>query len=149
MYKRILVAVDGSDTSNLALKEAIKLAKDQRAALRLIHVVDETPVYMMVDVPYSIVDYQKAMREAGRKELAACAAKAKAARVKFDTKFVVINTLAQRICDVINKEAKRWPADVIVIGTHGRRGFNHLFLGSVAEGVIRLAAKPVLVIHGR
>lgn len=149
MYKRILVAVDGSDTSNLALKEAIKLAKDQRAALRLIHVVDETPAYTMVDVPYSIDDYQKAMREAGRKELATCAAKAKAARVKFDTKFVVIDTLAQRICDVINKEAKRWPADLIVIGTHGRRGFNHLFLGSVAEGVIRLALKPILVIHGR
>lgn len=149
MYKRILVAVDGSDTSNLALKEAIKLAKDQRTALRLIHVVDETPAYMMVDVPYSIDDYQKAMREAGRKELATCATKAKAARVKFDTKFVVINALTQRICDVINKEATRWPADLIVIGTHGRRGFNHLFLGSVAEGVIRLAAKLVLVIHGR
>jgi nucleotide-binding universal stress UspA family protein len=89
------------------------------------------------------------MREAGRKELAKCAAKAKAARIKFDTKFVVNRDLAQRICDVINREAKRWPADLIVIGTHGRRGFNHLLLGSVAEGVIRLAAKPVLAIHGR
>jgi nucleotide-binding universal stress UspA family protein len=148
MYKRILVAVDGSDTSNLALKESIRLAKDQRAALRLIHVVDETPTYMMVEVPYSINEYQKAMREAGRKELATCAAKAKAARIKFDTKFVVNNDLTQRICDVIIREAKRWPADLIVIGTHGRHGFNHLFLGSVAEGVIRLAAKPILVIHG-
>lgn len=149
MYKRILVAVDGSDTSNLALKAAIKLAKEQHAKLRLVHVVDETPVYTMADVPLSIVEYQKAMREAGRKELATCAAKAKAARAKFDTKFVAIYSLTQRICDVINKEAKRWPADLIVIGTHGRRGFNRLVLGSVAEGVIRLATKPVLVIHGR
>jgi nucleotide-binding universal stress UspA family protein len=149
MYKHIMVAVDGSDTSNLALKESIRLAKDQRATLRLIHVVDETPAYMMVEVPYSINEYQKTMREAGRKELAKCAAKAKAARIKFDTKFVVNRDLAQRICDVINREAKRWPADLIVIGTHGRRGFNHLLLGSVAEGVIRLAAKPVLAIHGR
>ena len=149
MYKRILVAVDGSETSNLALKEAIKLAKDQHAALRLIHVVDETPAYMMTEAPYSIEQYQKAMREAARKELAACAAKAKAARVKFDTKFIVNNDLAQRIADVINKQAKRWPADLIVIGTHGRRGASRLFLGSVAEGVIRLAAKPVLAIHAR
>lgn len=149
MYKRILAAVDGSDTSNLALNEAIKLAKDQHAALRLIHVVDEAPVYMTVDLPYLIEDYQKAMRETGRKELAACAAKAKAARVKFDTKFVVVDTLAQHIGDAINKEAKRWPADVIVIGTHGRRGFAHLLLGSVAERVIRLAAKPILIVHGR
>lgn len=149
MYKHILVAVDGSDTSNLALLESIKLAKEQRAKLRLIHVVDETPAYMMVEAPNSVDDYQKAMRAAGRKELAACAAKAKKARVTFDTKFVVIDVLAKRICDVINKEAKRWPADLIVIGTHGRRGFNHFLLGSVAESVIRLAAKPVLVIHGR
>jgi nucleotide-binding universal stress UspA family protein len=40
------------------------------------------------------------------------------------------------------------PADLTVIGTLGRRGFNHLLLGSVAEGVIRLATKPVLIIRG-
>ena len=150
MYKRILVAVDGSKISNLALKEAIRLAKEQRAALRLIHVVDVMPAYItMGEVPYSIDVYQKSMREAGRKVLAACAAKAKAGRVKFDTKFVAIASLTTRIWDVINKDAKRCRADLIVIGTHGRRGFNRLFLGSVAEGVIRLAEKPVLVIHGR
>lgn len=54
MYKQILVPVDGSDTSNLALKEAIKLAKEQQAALRLIHVVDETTIYTMAETPYPI-----------------------------------------------------------------------------------------------
>ena len=148
MYKHILVAVDGSDTSNLALQEAIKLAKEQQAALRLIHVVDETPAYMTMDTPYSVADFQKAMREAGQKVLATCAATARQAGIEVDTKFVILEVLAQRICDAINEEAKRWPADLIVIGTHGRHGFNHLLLGSVAEGVIRLAAKPVLVIRG-
>ena len=147
MYKRILVAVDGSKTSNLALKEAIKLAKDQHATLRLIHVVDETPIYMMAEVPYSIDEYQKSMREAGRKELTKCAERAKAARVKFDTKLVF--TISRSIGDMINQEAKRWSANLIVIGTHGRRGFNRLVLGSVAERVIRLAVKPTLIIHGR
>ena len=146
MYRRILVAVDGSKPSNLALKEAIKLAKGQRATLRLIHVVDELPMYMAGEMPYLIDDYQKAMNEAGRKELAKCAARAKAAGVKSVTKLV--STLTQGIGDVINKEAKRCSANLIVIGTHGRRGFNHLFLGSVAERVIRLAKKPILVVHG-
>lgn len=149
MYKRILVAVDGSGISNLALKEAIRLAKDQRAALRLVHVVDVLPAYItMGEIPYSIDAYQKSMRDAGRKVLAACAVKAKAGRVKFDTKFVVIAGLTTCIWEVINKDAKRWRADLIIIGTHGRRGFNRLFLGSVAEGVIRLAETPVLVVHG-
>jgi len=147
MYKRILVAVDGSKTSNLALKEAMKVAKNQRAILRLIHVIDETPVYAMAEVPYSIDAYQKSMHEAGRKELAKCADRAKSARLKFDTK--LITTITQSVGDVINKEAKRWPASLIVIGTHGRRGFNRLFLGSVAERVVRSSAKPVLIIRGR
>ena len=148
MYKHILVPVDGSDTSNLALQEAIKLAKEQQAALRLVHVVDETPAYMTMDIPYSIADYQKAMREAGQKVLATCAAAARQAGIEVDTQFVVLELPTQRICDAINEEAKRWPADLIVIGTHGRHGFNHLLLGSVAEGVIRLATKPVLAIRG-
>ena len=148
MYKQILVPVDGSDTSNHALAEAIKLAKDQQAALRLIHVVDETTVYMMVETPYPIADYLKVMHEAGQKVLSICAAKAQEAGIKADTKLVVIESLAQRICDAINEEAKSWSADLIVIGTHGRRGFNHLLLGSVAEGVIRLATKPVLIFRG-
>lgn len=146
MYKQILVAVDGSDTSNLALREAIKLAKEQQAALRLVHVVDETPAYMTMDTAFALGDFQKAMREAGQKVLATCAATARQAGVEVDTKFIVLQT--QRICDAIIEEAKRWPADLIVIGTHGRHGFNHLLLGSVAEGVIRLATSPILVIRG-
>jgi nucleotide-binding universal stress UspA family protein len=149
VYKHILVAVDGSDTSNLALQEAMKLAKEQQAALRLIHVVDETPSYMTMDTAYALADFQKAMRAAGQKVLATSAATAREAAIEVDTKFVILEVLTQRICDAIIDEAKRWPADLIVIGTHGRRGFNHLLLGSVAEGVIRLAPKPVLVIRGR
>ena len=148
MYKHILVAVDGSDTSNLALQEALKLAKEQQAALRLVHVVDETPAYMTMDTAYALADFQKAMREAGQKVLATCAATAREAGIEVDTKFVILEVLTRRICDAINEEAKGWPADLIVIGTHGRHGFNHLLLGSVAEGVIRLAIKPVLVIRG-
>ena len=146
MYKHVLVAVDGSDTSNLALQESIKLAKEQQAALRLVHVVDETPTYMTMDTAFALGDFQKALRAAGQKVLATCAATARQAGVEVDTKFIVLQT--QRICDAIIEEAKRWPADLIVIGTHGRHGFNHLLLGSVAEGVIRLAAGPVLVIRG-
>jgi len=148
MYKKILVPVDGSDTSNRALEEAIKLAKEQQAALRLIHVLDETTVYMMAETPYPIADYLKMIREVGQKVLSTCATTAAEAGLKVDTRLVVIERLAQRICDAVNEEAKRWPADLIVIGTHGRRGFNHLLLGSVAEGVIRLATNPVLICRG-
>ena len=148
MYKQILVPVDGSDTSNRALKEAINLAKEQQATLRLVHVVDETTVYMMVDTPYPIADYLKMIRESGQKVLSTCAKAAQEAGIKVDSKLVVIEQLSERVCDAVNEEAKRWPADLIVIGTHGWRGFNRLLLGSVAEGVIRLATNPVLIFRG-
>lgn len=147
MYSRILVAVDGSDTSNSALKEAISLAKDQRSTLHLVHVVDLTMAYTAVESPY-VGEYRDALRAAGDKIIADSSKVSRQTGVEFDTKVVVIESFGQHIYDAIENEAKRSKADLIVIGTHGRRGFRRLLLGSVAEGVIRVASKPVLLIRG-
>ena len=149
MYRRILVAIDGSETSDLALREAISLAKDQKAMLRLVHVVDVSPAYMTVETPYPFAEYQKALQEGGQKILASCAAKASKAGVDADSKLITFEMSGERIYDAIEEQSKQWPADLIVIGTHGRRGGRHLMLGSVAEGLIRVATKPVLLIRGR
>ena len=69
MYSHMLVAVDGSDTSNLALHEAIMLVKYHHSTLRLVHVVDLTPNYSTVEAPYA-ADYEKAVRAAGEKVIA-------------------------------------------------------------------------------
>ncbi len=147
MYGRILVAIDDSETSELALKEAVALAKDQKAALRIVHVIDISPAYLTVDTPYPFVEYQKAMQEAGEKLLANRVAIARAACVQVDAKLIAIEMYGERIYDVIEEQSKQWPADLIVIGTHGRRGARHLMLGSVAEGLIRIATKPVLLVR--
>ena len=65
---------------------------------------------------------------------------------EFDSKCVVI--FARHIYDVIEEVATEWPADLIVIGTHGRSGIRRLLLGSVAEGLTRVSSKPVLLIRG-
>jgi nucleotide-binding universal stress UspA family protein len=69
MYKRILVAVDGSDTSNLALKEAITLAKGQQSTLRLFHVIDLTMTYSSVQAPH-VAEYRDALQAEGQKVIA-------------------------------------------------------------------------------
>lgn len=148
MYKHILVAIDESDTSDLALREAIYLAKDQNAVLRLVHVVDLTPVYLTVETPYPYADYQKAMEEGGEKVLASRAKMAREVGIEVESKLTTIKMLGVRIYDVIEEQSKQWPADLIVMGTHGRTGFQHARLGSVAEGLIRLTTKPVLLIRG-
>jgi nucleotide-binding universal stress UspA family protein len=145
MYKRILVAVDGSETANAALQEAIKLAKDHDSQIRLLHVVDLTMAYSVVEAPH-IFEYRNVMEEAGKTVLAGCATWPRSAGVQFDSKCV--GMFAKHIYDVIEEEATQWPADLVVIGTHGRRGISRLLLGSVAEGLTRISTKPILLIRG-
>ncbi|MBI5782184.1 MAG: universal stress protein [Gammaproteobacteria bacterium] len=148
MYKRILVAVDGSDTSQLALREAVKLTKELKAQLRIVLVVEE----MTIAWDAEFVDYheiRKAVVHHGKEVLKKAKLAAHEAGVEAETKLVELKDPGQRITDMIAQEADSWPADLIVIGTHGRRGFNHLLMGSVAEGVVRIATKPVLLIRGK
>ena len=146
MYNRILVAVDGGTASNLALKEAIKLTREQHSLLRLVHIVDPSILYLDVETPY-IVDYQKAVEAAGQKVIADSSAMLRDADIKFEAASIAIERQGQHVYDAIEEEAKRWRADLIVIGTHGRRGIRRAFLGSVAEGVTRIASEPVLLIR--
>lgn len=148
MFKRILVAVDGSHTAELALQEAIKLAGEVRAQLRIVHVVDNVNLNLGAEFP-NPSEIWDAMLKGGQTILHKAAAAANAAGVAAETGLIEIDTLGHRIPEMIATDADTWPADLIVIGTHGRRGLSHLLLGSVAEGVVRVATKPVLLIRGK
>jgi nucleotide-binding universal stress UspA family protein len=148
MFKRILVAVDASQTGELALETAIGLAAESQAQLRIVHVVDTANVKIGAEladqykVSASLVDNaQKILNPAERI--------ADAAGVAAEASVITIDALNQRIPEAIADDAEAWSADLIVIGTHGRRGFTRLLLGSVAEGVARLATKPVLRVRGK
>ena len=147
MFKRILVAVDGSHTSELALQEAIKLAGEVRAQLRIVHVVDNVNLNLSAEFP-NPSEIWDAMIKGGQAILHKAGAAATAAGIAVESGLIEIDTLGHRIPEMIAADADAWPADLIVIGTHGRRGLSHLLLGSVAEGVVRVATKPVLLIRG-
>lgn len=145
MYQRILVPVDGSATSGQALREAIKLAAG-KAQLRLVHVIEE--IYPLDTEGYAYIDHialQEAVRHTGERVLAQAAKEAQRLGVTAET--VLLEAGGERVADVIDGEAKNWPADLIVIGTHGRSGLSRLLLGSVAEGVARGTSVPVLLIR--
>lgn len=146
MYQRILVPVDGSPPSNRGLAEAIQFAKLTGARLRLISVVDVFVVAMEMGVDAGYAgDILPLMREGAEKTLAVARAEVEAAGVSVDT--VLREDFAARVCDVIVDEAKAWDAELIVIGTHGRRGVGRLLLGSDAEQILRLAPVPVLLVR--
>ena len=143
MFKRILVPVDGSATSNKALIQALQLARECGATVRLMHAVDELVYVGVYEYSPNLMDV---VREAAQKVLADALDIAKSAGIEADTRLV--DEPGQRLGDTVAREATQWGADLIVLGTHGRRGFSRIVLGSGAEQVIRGAPVPVLIIRG-
>jgi nucleotide-binding universal stress UspA family protein len=145
VYERILVPVDGSAPSDRGLDEALAVAAKFGSTLRLVHVLDETSLAMSAGLAGDIGPLIKVLREGGEEVLAKARQRAKARG--FDAETVLHDTFTSRVCDVIVKEASDWKAELIVIGTHGRRGAGRVLLGSDAEQVLRLASVPVLLVR--
>jgi len=146
MYKRILVPIDGSPTSELGLAEAMKLAKNPRTYLCLLHVVDERILAQNIDVGASAVDsLLESLRTGGQQILDKAQARLHKQRLK--AKAVLVENIARSVADLIVEQARKWRADLIVIGTHGRRGISRLVMGSDAEVVVRTSPVPVLLVR--
>lgn len=146
MYRRILVGVDGSDISTKALVEAIRLAADANAIMRIVYVLEEPAINLEPGFDYD--HFRRMLRSDGEKLLARAQSEASRAGRKSETALIEAPPLGARPSDSIVAEAARWPAEVIVLGTHGRRGLHRLLLGSVAEGVVRASTVPVLLVRG-
>ena len=148
MHKRMLVTVDGSRTSEAALGEALDLA-GRGVQLRVVHVVDSPynyPDALYGQVTGDMEPVRREWREAGEEILARAAASARARRVAADS--TPRESDGRRVGAAVVEAAQRWGADLIVVGTHGRRGLNRLLLGSVAEGLARTAPVSGLLVRG-
>lgn len=145
-YHQILVPVDGSPTSEKALDEAIRLAQLTGARLRLLHVVDELGYVNGFEPAMNYLnDIIPLMRVAGEKLLAHDRQKAMDKGVEVDS--VLIDEGPGRIFEHVAEQATRLKADLIVVGSHGRRGIGRILLGSDAEQIVRHAPVPVLVVR--
>ena len=145
MYERILVPVDGSPTSERALQEALRLAQQQDGRLELVHVLGDVRL-MEANSYINYAEMKDAMTSAGKKILAQTQMAAQQSGTAAEVK--LLEAGGTRIASAIVEEARQWQADLIVIGTHGRTGFSRVLFGSVAEGVMRTAHIPVLLIRG-
>jgi len=147
MYKRIAVAVDGSASSEAALEDAIKLASEMGATILLLHVCEEMPMTLDPESMglVQIGDITKAITAAGKSLLEKYRNRLAGQGVAAETKLV--ETYDGRVGRAISQEAKQWNADLLVVGTHGRKGVDRLLLGSVAEDISRSATIPVLLVH--
>jgi nucleotide-binding universal stress UspA family protein len=143
-YRKILVAVDGSEAGEAGLREALRLAKTDKAELCILHVVNEAVPYTpLVGAPP--VNSLALLFESGREVLDAARAKAQKAGVRASS--VLFESSDRSAASGILAQAKKQGADLIVLGTHGRRGLRRLVLGSDAEQVVRASPVPVLLVR--
>jgi nucleotide-binding universal stress UspA family protein len=141
MYKHLLVPLDGSDTSKGGLREAIALATPLNAKLHLVHVISDFP--MMVDIDFEKV--RSDLQHRGRDLLETAAAEVRAVGLGVSTE--LRDSKGGRVAEAIVQAARDAACDLIVIGTHGRRGFNRALMGSDAERVLRESSVPVLLVR--
>jgi len=144
MYKKILCPIDGSETSNRGMLEAINLAKDQQAELRFLHVIDTFIPILDMTGDINLAYLTSVQLDNGEKLLKRALEAASKAGVPADSK--LIETVGARVSGSVLNQAKEWSADLVVMGTHGLRGIERLVMGSDAEMVVRLSPVPVLLV---
>ena len=144
-YTRILVAVDGSGNSDPAYREAVRVAKAEQAYLRVIHVVGVIPAEP--GAPKEKYDAYRSMIVSDAQEILDNAVK-RASELDMEAEPQLVEISSSQYGKGVLSAAQDWPADLIVMGTHGRSGVTHLLVGSVAEEVVRHATIPVLLVRG-
>jgi nucleotide-binding universal stress UspA family protein len=147
MYQRILVPVDGSPASSKGLREAIALAGLTDGRILLLHVVDDMSL-LISSAEYAGLNAEMftALRAAGEKIVAEAKSEVERAGVPVETMLFenVDLPLWQRVVALV----REWRAELVVMGTHGRRGVRRVVLGSDAEQIVRTASVPVLLVRG-
>lgn len=148
MYQRILVAIDGSETSEHAFASALQLAHDNGAQLQPLYVIDN-PLMPYDASGYDPTILRDACMQEGQRLLADALARMKHENVAGEPRIVDVAPIGEDIAERIRISADEFNADLLVLGTHGRRGFKRMVLGSVAERVVRSAHLPVLLVPSR
>ncbi|MEY3871443.1 MAG: hypothetical protein RLZZ296_438 [Pseudomonadota bacterium] len=147
-FHHILVPVDGSSTSDKALDEAIRLAVFSGAKINLMHVIDDLSHLTGFEPATDYVQQMiPLMRAAGEELLAKAGEKVLAQGLQVEC--VLIAEGPGRVFEHVAEQAHMSQADLIVLGSHGRRGVKRVLLGSDAEQIIRHSPVPVLVVRGR
>lgn len=145
-YRRILVPLDDSPTAQRGLAEALSLARDLGATLVLLHVMELMPMMPEVATTEAWEAIREGLKASGQRVLDQASGQARTAGVACET---VLNDVdARRPADAITDQASTQRCDLIVMGTHGRRGIGRALLGSDAELVLRQSPVPVLLVRG-
>ncbi|SAL57744.1 universal stress protein [Caballeronia humi] len=141
MYRKILVAFDGSEASERAVTEAIGLAANSQARVWVTFVLDKSKAYSYP------VTHRDELIKAGARMLDGARTRSLQAGVPCHTKLVETDNIHETIAVRLERCAQLLEVDLVVMGTSGRSGWRRMAFGSVAEEFVRIARWPVLLIR--
>jgi nucleotide-binding universal stress UspA family protein len=144
MFDTLLVALDGSPCADRAFEVGLQLARTGGSKLALCSVADPSPLYGTLDPSVLLERSLEEIQRQARRIVDDALAEAEAAGVS--AQGAVLE--GEPVYEIV-AYAKKLGAGAIVMGTHGRSGLSRLFMGSVAEGVLRSAAMPVLTVRAQ
>ena len=147
MYRRILVPIDGSDCANAGLREVAMVANRPASKVLLIHVIESFRWDDQFGAGTVGAIMQGADRQSGEAILALARNTLQELGIQCET--ILAKAHGQRTSQAIVAHAQTWQAELIVMGTHGRRGIGQLVMGSDAAEVVRAAVTPVLLVCQR
>lgn len=145
MYSRILVAIDGSATAERGLREAISLARAMHSRLVVLYVVDDYPVLLERATATAFEEGRQHLLALGEQLLDKASRQAREAGV--ESECVLREVTSMRTFETILAEVAERHCELVVMGTHGRRGLRRLTMGSEAEMVLRECPVPVLLVR--
>ncbi len=144
MYRNIMLAVDGSSSSERAIEEAVRMASLAHATVHAVYVVDKSALFNYGGY-YDPQALLEALRNDGRSALDQAREALHAAGVPVEEKTIETESMADDVATCLQRYAERIGADLVVMGTHGRRGVPRLVLGSVSERFLRFSTCPVML----
>lgn len=149
MYRHVFIAIDDSRTSRKALEEAISVARLNGASLEIVHAIDEELVHVFHTRGVTTVNAKQlkhALESGGEEVLDRAVESAREAGVEARAR--LLKGHGEHTDDLIAQAIEDSGADLLVVGSHGRRGVRRMLLGSVAENLVRKVAISVLIVRG-
>lgn len=145
MYRQILVAVDGSETAYQALEHAIRLAELAHAKIFAIYVI-EYPSTLYASEGIDVGMFHTEIVEEAKRVLGKVKTRLEQAGIPGETRMIDSGSVGKSIAAEIEGAVRALEIDLVIMGTHGRRGFQRFLLGSVAESFVRCSSVPVMLV---
>ncbi|WP_428851444.1 universal stress protein [Imbroritus primus] len=146
MYSRLLVPIDGSPTAHLALEHASTLARLSGATVVLLHVIEATEYsHGFESATVYFNEVRPGFLAMGQALLDKAASQLQQDGVAVET--VLVESKGSRVSELVAAQVETSRCDLVILGTHGRRGVNRFLLGSDAEQVARIASVPVMLVR--